>query len=153
MPPNGEPAAAQGTHPLVRRLIEVHGAIELDDAGFIPFCALPGETVLLLCEDPTRMRETPDFAVVLPELARACGKSFRIGVADSATVRLHHARFGVRTLPALVFLREGALLGTIEGLRDWGELVRLARDLLTGPAQPASARVIPISAGSAPACS
>jgi hydrogenase-1 operon protein HyaE len=36
-------------------------------------------------------------------------------------------------MPALLFLRDGAYVGVIEGLRDWSEFVAEVRQMLAAP--------------------
>lgn len=136
--------------PLVKRLIEQHGARLLDEPGFDAFVAEAGEGVLFFTEDPARFREVNDLAVILPEVRRAAGRPFRIGVVPPELANAKAATWGVRRWPALVFVRAGGWLGNVDGLRDWAEYVHLATELLDGPARPLPARVIPVAA--APAC-
>jgi hydrogenase-1 operon protein HyaE len=131
--------------PLVTALMERHGARRLDEETLEAFVAEPGEGVLFFTEDPLRYREVNDVAVILPELRSAAG-AFRIGVMPPLIANANAARWGVRRWPALVFVREGTWLGNIEGVRDWGEYVSLARGLLAAAAQPLPARIIPLAA-------
>ena len=135
--------------PLIARLMERHGAVRLDEAGFDAFVAAPGEAVLFFTEDPARFREVNDLAVILPEIRRASGRAFRIGVLPPPLANAKAARWGLRRWPALVFVRSGGWLGNVEGLRDWGDYVTLAAGLLAGETRPLPPRVIPVAAAGA----
>jgi hydrogenase-1 operon protein HyaE len=138
--------------PLVSRLVEVHGAARLDESSFDGFVHAPGEAVLFFTEDPVRFREVTDVAVILPELAAAASRRFRIGVLPPPLANATAATYGVRRWPALVFVRAGQWLGNIEGLRDWSEYLAAVNALLEGEVRPLPARVIPVAAAGAPSC-
>ncbi len=138
--------------PLVTRLVDRHGAVRLDEATLEAFVAAPGEAALFLTEDPVRFREVLDVAVILPELAAAAARPFRIGVLPPALANARAATWGVRRWPALVFVRAGAWLGNVEGLRDWRDYLDEVDTLLAGPERPLPARVIPVAAASASSC-
>ena len=56
-----------------------------------------------------------------------------------AAARSLAPRYGIRTWPALLALRDGQYLGTIEGLKDWSADVRLLPELLAAtPSRPPS---------------
>ena len=138
--------------PLVTRLVDVHGAARLDEASFEAFVRAPGEAALFFTEDPARFREVTDVAVILPELAAAAVRRFRIAVLPPPLANAKAATYGVRRWPALVFVRQGEWLGNIEGLRDWAEYLAAVNELVTGEARPLPARVIPVAAAGAPSC-
>lgn len=139
-------------HPLLERLVAQGGARLEDGAAVDAFAAAPGESVLFFTEDPVRVRETLDLAVILPEVRRAAPRPFRIGMLSPAVANERAATYGVRRWPALVFLRDGAFLGTIEGLREWAQYVELSRALLCGPVQALPPKVIPVAAQGARSC-
>ena len=144
------PAAAEP--PLVTRLVDQEGAARLDDATFDAFVAAPGEAVLFFTEDPMRFREVTDLAVILPEIRGAASRRFRIGVLPPPIANAKAATYGVRRWPALVFLRSGAWLGNIEGLREWSEYLSLANALLEGECRPLPPKVIPVAAAGVSSC-
>jgi hydrogenase-1 operon protein HyaE len=137
--------------PLVARLIREGGATRLDEAHVDSFVAGGGATVLFFTEDPMRVRETLDLAVILPEIAKAVPERLRMGVLPPPLANARAAQFNVRRWPALVFLRDGGWLGNIEGLRDWDEYVEATTTLLAASPRPVP-KVIPISAPAAPGC-
>ena len=138
--------------PLVTRLVDVHGAARLDEALFEAFVRAPGEAALFFTEDPVRFREVTDVAVILPELAAAAARPFRMAVLPPPLANARAATYGVRRWPALVFVRQGEWLGNIEGLRDWAEYLAAVNELVTGETRPLPARVIPVAAAGAPSC-
>lgn len=144
------PAAAEPA--LVTRLVEKDGAARLDEEGFAAFVAAPGEAVLFLTEDPARFREVNDLAVILPEIRSAASRPFRIGVLPPPLANAKASTWGVRRWPALVFLRGGAWLGNIEGLREWAEYLSLANALLEGEPRALPAKTIPVAVAGASPC-
>jgi hydrogenase-1 operon protein HyaE len=138
--------------PLVTRLIEQLGATRLDEPGFDAFVAGAGDTVLFFTEDPLRIKETLDVAVILPEIAAAVPQRLRIGVLAPVLANAKAALYGVRRWPALVFLRDGGWLGNVEGLRDWAEYVAATNEVLAGAARPLPPKVIPVVAAGGPSC-
>lgn len=104
---------------LMDRMAERHGFAQLDAENFDEFAAGPGDRVVLFAEDPVRVPETWDVAVVLPEVLKRLGGRLLAGVLDVASARKLAPRYGFSTWPALVFLRAGAYVGAIEGMRDW----------------------------------
>lgn len=116
-------------HPLLERLLQQTGAARLDAEDLPAWAAAPGTAMLVFCEEPERSKETLDIAVIVPELHAARPGAFRVGLPTPAAARSSAARYGFARWPALVLLRDGLYLGSIDGLRDWdvyiGELDRL----------------------------
>lgn len=132
---------------MIQRLIDVHGYSRLDTpARLDAFLARPGTAILFFTEDPVRVRETLDLAVILPEVARLHGPFASVGVLVPELARERAAAYGVRRWPALVFLRDGGFLGAVEGLRAWADYVALPREILAGPVREPPRRVIPVAA-------
>jgi hydrogenase-1 operon protein HyaE len=130
-------ATPREMHPLLAQLFAKHGFADVDAAGFDAFVARAGHTLLLFTEDPLRVRETLDLAVIVPELARAFPGRFAVGVLLPESARLLQARYGFRRWPALVLLRYGQYVGAIDGLRDWDDYLReMARLLDAAPSRP-----------------
>lgn len=126
-------AAANPLHPLLARLFAEFGYAEVTPENFETFAAHPGNALLFFAEDPARVRETPDLAVILPELAHAFCGEFRVGVLLPAAANALQPRYGFRRWPALVLLRNGEYVGTIEGLREWQAYVDELKTLLAAP--------------------
>jgi hydrogenase-1 operon protein HyaE len=137
---------------LVTRLVQAQGAVRLDEASFDAFVSAPGEAALFFTEDPVRFREVLDVAVILPELAGAASRPFRIGVLPPPLATARAATYGVRRWPALVFVRGGQWLGNVEGLRDWADYVAAVNAIVEGEPRPLPARVIPVAAAGGPSC-
>ena len=128
---------ASALHPLVAQLFARHGLAEITVANIDSFVGIPGHSLLVFTDDPLRVRETLDVAVIVPELVRAFPSRFRVGVLLPESARSLQARYGFRRWPALVVLSDGKHVGAIEGLRGWDEyLTELGRLLETAPSRP-----------------
>jgi len=124
-------------HPLLAQLFTKHGFAAITADNLDAFVAAPGHALLMFTEDPLRVKETLDLAVIVPELARAFAGRFRVGVLLPESARPLHTRYGFRRWPAFVVLRDGAYVGAVEGLRNWDEyLDDLARLLEAPPTRP-----------------
>jgi hydrogenase-1 operon protein HyaE len=136
------PAAASAPapiHPLVARLMQVTGAPALDADNFAEWTQAPGHALLVFTEDPVRYRETPDLAVIVPEIAKTFAGRFRVGVLLPVPARALSVQYGFRRWPALVLLRDGKYVGAIDGLRNWDEYLReIAQLLAAEPTRPPS---------------
>jgi len=140
---------------LFSRQVRESGFSALSSVTAAEFAALPGPTVLFFPDDPKRVPETWDVAVVLPDILRASAEPLRVGLLDPAAARQLAAQFGVFRWPSLVFLRDGAYLGVIERMRDWEEyLAEIPKILALPPSQPPrSANAMSPAAGSPAASS
>jgi hydrogenase-1 operon protein HyaE len=126
-------AAAAALHPLVRRLIEDRGYafVETDEAlagldGHDHFLFLPAHGKAHL--------ETPDMAVVLPELIAALGGAAQIGgaVAGAKLEAMLRDRLQL-AVPALVVVRRGEAIGSVARMRDWDEYLARLGAVLAAP--------------------
>lgn len=116
--------------PLLAQLFTKHGFAEVTPASIEAFSSAPGHAMLVFLEDPVRVRETLDIAVIVPEIARAFAGRFRVGVLLPEAARTLAPRYGFRRWPALVMLRDGAYVGAVDGLRDWDDYLTEAFELL-----------------------
>lgn len=140
-------------HPLIERLADGPGATRVDAAGHDAFLARPGTHLLCFCGDPVRFPEALDVAVVLPELRRASGDAFDIGVVARADEDAIARRWGVQRWPSLVAVRDGLWLGSLAGMQDWDVYLReLAALLSATPKRPPTIGIPVVSAGAADAC-
>lgn len=110
--------------------VREHGYQAPGSAAVESFLAAPGPAVLVFVEDPRRMPECWDVAVILPDVLRECAPGVRVGLLDPQTSRSLAARFGVCQWPSLVFLRDGGYLGAISRMRDWEDYRSLIPALL-----------------------
>lgn len=132
------------TSPSIERLNERlanlharHGYSLLDLDSYAAFARSPGNALILFTEDPAKVPETWDLTVILPEAVTRTNVDLRVGILAPADARSLAARYGIRIWPALLGLRDGEYLGTIEGLKDWGAYVRLLPELLAAaPSRP-----------------
>jgi hydrogenase-1 operon protein HyaE len=119
---------------LLDRLVAKHGMTDLDEAGFQAFFEMPGQSAVLFTEEPDKAAESWDLAVIFPDLISAAGGNLRAGVLRIGEAGKIQSRFGINRLPALLFLRDGAYVGVIEGLRDWSDFVAEFTAMLQKPA-------------------
>ncbi len=110
-----------------------HGCVRLEGEGMTAFLAQGGTNLLFFAEDPGKVPETWDLAVILVEALKAQSAPVRIGLLPPPLSREWAPRYGVRVWPALVALRDGGYLGTLEGLQDWGIFSRRLPELLNAP--------------------
>lgn len=116
-----------------QRLSAQHGCTELDGESFEEFVRQPGESLILFAEDPQKVPETWDIAVILPELMKGLVRTPRVGLLAPEVARALAPRYGIRLWPALLAMRNGAYLGAIEGLKDWNVYAGQLPQLLAGP--------------------
>ncbi|QTL04651.1 hydrogenase [Aquabacter sp. L1I39] len=120
------PPPASTLHPLVQRLLACHGYAY---AEALDALADPRDVLLFLPSHAKAHLETPDIAVVLPELVKALdpsGARLTGAVAGPALETELRGALGL-ALPALVVVRSGAVTGSIARMRDWDEyLARLS---------------------------
>lgn len=127
---------------LAARLAELHdrhGFTVLDAGSFGAFADMPGSSLIMFAEDPAKVPETWDLTIILPEMVGASMAlgTLRVGVLPPEAARPLAARYGIRLWPALLVLRDGDFLGTIEGLKDWPVYSRLIPELLAAtPSRP-----------------
>lgn len=117
----------------IGRLRQKHGFVRLA-AGIADFPG--GLCAVLLTEDPQRNPEVLDACVILPEVLKPLADQVVRLVAGPEAAPALLQRFGVGRAPAVVFLRDGAYLGSINGIRDWSAYQYEIAKLLNGPPQP-----------------
>lgn len=126
-------ALAADLHPLVRRLIieraypyleAAEDAAGLDARDHLLFLPAHGKGHV----------ESPDIAVVLPELVKALGGEAELGAAVAGPAAEATLRDALSlALPAIVVLRGGAPIGALSRMRDWDEYLERLRALLSSP--------------------
>jgi hydrogenase-1 operon protein HyaE len=146
------PAPAPPLHPLFVQLAARHGFTELTAESFDAWIAAPGSALVAFVEEPARIKESLDLAVIAPELARAFPGAMRPGVLMPPAARAVAVRYGLRRWPALVVLRDGGYLGAIEGLRNWDEYVAELARLLAAPVTRPPSIGVAVAGAEAPGC-
>jgi hydrogenase-1 operon protein HyaE len=136
-------------HPVIASLFAKHGYQSVDAGNIDAFADAPGLALLLFLEDPLRVRETLDLAVIVPEIVRTLADPLRVGVLLPEAARQLHARYGFRRWPAIVVLRDGDYLGAVDGLRAWNEYTGVVSALLAAPPARPPAIGIPVAAAKA----
>lgn len=127
------PAAPSGQmHPLVARLIhEMNYPLLSNLSDLAEFTARPGAHCLLVPGDAARNLETPDAAVVLPELRMTFQHAFDCAVvADAIEAEVRQRTHALKT-PSFLFWRDGEFLGAIEKIRDWDDYIARTTHILT----------------------
>jgi hydrogenase-1 operon protein HyaE len=117
------------TSALIEMLNTRHGMPLVDVDGVDVFAAGCESAVLLFTGDPTKVRESDDVAVILPELIRTFPE-MEAAVVSREAERPLQARYRFTAFPALVFLRRGGYLGAISRVREWPEYLRLVAEIL-----------------------
>lgn len=129
------PTALERLETAIGRMEQKHGFTRVAADASLP-ANLPTLTALLLTEDPQRNLEVLDACVILPEALKALGENVARLVAGPDAAPALMQKFGVSRAPSVVFLRDGAYLGALNGIRDWSEYQAEVARLLDGPAQP-----------------
>jgi len=142
---------AAGLAELSQRL-QSRGFAALDETSVDAFVDAPGTALLLFADDPRRGGETWDVAVVLPEALRAVAAPLRAGFLLPEAGRRLQPRYGFTRWPAAVFLRDGAYVGAIEGMRDWSEYQSEVAQMLLRPSSRAPTLGVAISAAAGGSC-
>lgn len=127
------PTSLEKLETAINRMLQKHGFFRVDRSN-PKFPA--GLTALLLTEDPQRNLEVLDACVILPEALKPVGEQIARWVAGPDFSSPLMQQYGVPRAPAVVFLRDGAFVGVLNGIRDWNEYQNEIARLLTGPAQP-----------------
>ncbi|WP_102223854.1 thioredoxin domain-containing protein [Acidimangrovimonas sediminis] len=134
--PDAAPAASISTapaqtHPLVARLGAELGYETLSDFTEIEaFTGREGFHCLFIPGDARRNLETPDAAVILPELRMTFQNAFDCAVvADAIEAELRQKTRALKT-PAFLFWRQGTYLGAIEKVRDWQDYIARTSHIL-----------------------
>ncbi|KGM48043.1 hydrogenase accessory protein [Pseudooceanicola atlanticus] len=127
------------THPLVDRLTTEFGWPRFDDrASLDEWTRTDGVHVAFVPGDPARNLETPDVAVVLPELRMAFQGAFDCAVIGDAIEAELREETRVLKTPSLIFFRNGECLGGVARVRDWDDyMARIPRFLATPETAPA----------------
>jgi len=137
---------------LLDKIVEKYGITDLGEAGFQDFMDEPGNGVVLLAAEPDTAAESWDMAVIFPELLAATHVKFHAALLRPESARIIQMRFGIGRVPALLFLRDGGYVGSIEGMRDWAELVAESTAMLQKPVSRAPSVGIAVAVVSSSGC-
>ncbi len=122
------------THPLISRLNTEFGWPNLKEmTEVVAFTDAPGVHVLFVPGDAKRNLETPDVAVILPELRMAFQGRFDCAVVDDAVEEAVRDAAKVFKTPSLIFYRDGEMIGAIPKVRDWSEYVERITQIMALP--------------------
>ena len=122
------------SHPLITRLTTDFAYPILETmADVAAFTDAPGVHVVFVPGDAKRNLETPDVAVILPELRQAFQGQFDCAVAaDSVETELREATKIFKT-PSLIFFRNGQCIGGLPKVRDWSDYIERITHVLSLP--------------------
>ena len=122
------------THPLIDRLtVEMAWPRLATHAARAEFTDRPGWHVLFVPGDVKRNLESPDVAVVLPELRMAFQGRFDCAVVDDAIEADLRAETGVLKTPSLLFFYDGSFVAGIPKVRDWDKYIARIKQILALP--------------------
>ncbi len=122
------------THPLVSRLTDDFDYPALTNmAEVAAFTDAPGLHAIFVPGDAQRNLETPDVAVILPELRQAFQGQFDCAVATDSVEGQIREETKIFKTPSLIFYRDGACVGGIPKVRDWSDYVERITHLMTLP--------------------
>ena len=117
------------SHPLIGRLLNDFGYPLLDQTNLAEFLAENEFSVLFFTDDPARNKETPDVAVVLPELV-ALFPQLKAAVIDRSCEKQLQGTFGFAVWPALVFMKGQDYLGNIIRIQNWDDYCNMIPEIL-----------------------
>jgi hydrogenase-1 operon protein HyaE len=127
-----------------------HGYTLIGSDDFEEFVRTPGTALLLFADDPAKVPECWDITIILPELLAGLGTSLRVGLISPDVARPLASRYDIRIWPALLALRDGGYLGSIEGLKDWAVYARLLPELLAAEPSRVPGIGIPVRVAGSP---
>lgn len=132
--------------PLLQALVEKHGVTLLTPENYPDFITSHRDTVLLFTENPSQFPESNDVAVILPQLIQHFSPRLKPALVDASLEKTLQTNFSFYKWPALVFLRQGELLGTIIGMQNWSDYIEQVEALLASPeAKELAVRFIPVA--------
>ncbi len=143
------PTSLERLETAITRMQQKHGFVRVaaDQPAFPA-----GLAALLLTDDPQRNLEVLDACVILPEALLALGTDVARLVAGPEAAAALMQRFAVARAPAVVFLRDGDYLGSLNGIRNWQEYRDEVARLAAGPARPRPISIPVLGAGQPGAC-
>ncbi|MEJ2116563.1 MAG: hydrogenase-1 expression HyaE [Alphaproteobacteria bacterium] len=123
--------------PLLQSIIDSNGYQVVTPEDMDGLIAAEDFAVLFFAGDANRLNDSNDVAVVLPQLHAVFDCIFTPFVVHRDAERPLQCRYHFNAYPALVFLRRGEYLGTIQQIQDWAEyLLQIAEILEREPSEP-----------------
>lgn len=122
------------THPLISRLTDEMSWPNLtNESDVAEFVNREGWHVLFVPGDIARNLESPDVAVILPELKMAFQGRFDCAVVDDAIEADVRQQTKVLKTPSLIFYHDGQFVSGIPKVRDWDEYMTRITQILSKP--------------------
>jgi len=122
---------------LLQRLADQYAYPVLGEEDIDGFVAERDHVVLFFTGDPSRIGETADIAVILPELMKVFGDVLTPAIVARSAERPLQLRYRFSAYPALVFLNRGGYLGAIAKVQDWNDyLADIAAIISREPSEP-----------------
>ena len=116
--------------PLLQSIIEKHDYTVVDEESLAAFTTANEHVVLFFAGDAERLGESNDAAVILPELHSVFRDVLVPAVVSREAERGLQRRYRFNAFPALIFLRDGEYLGTIQRVLDWADYLREIPEIL-----------------------
>jgi hydrogenase-1 operon protein HyaE len=110
-----------------------HCYTRLDAASFDDFLEQAGPALVLFAEDPLRVPETWDLAVILADILKGIAEPLRVALLPPEAAVPLGKRYSISLWPTLVGLRDGGYVGSIEGMLDWDVFRHRLEQLLSAP--------------------
>jgi len=130
----------------LRGIAAPHRFSVLDAEGFEGLRRQPGLALVFFAEDPLKVPETWDVAVILADALKRLPTPVHLALLAPEAGRALAGRHGVNLWPALVGLRDGGYLGCLEGMMDWSVFSRRLEELLAAPVSRPPGIGIPVQA-------
>lgn len=112
-------------HPIFRRMMDEGGFTLITDTDFDAMLAEGGLKMVVIADDPNRMKESLDIAVIAPELKKSIEQLLSgCYLVHPMKARALAGRYGVRKMPSIAFFRGSMYLGAAEGLLNWSEYMQ-----------------------------
>lgn len=130
----------------LRGIASPHRFSVLDAEGFEGLRQQSGLALVFFAEDPLKVPETWDVAVILADALKRLPMPVHLALLTPEAGRTLAGRQGVNLWPALVGLRDGGYLGCLEGMMDWSVFSRRLEELLAAPVSRPPGIGIPVQA-------
>lgn len=117
--------------PLLQSIIERHGYDVIEHKALDAIARSRNCVVLFFPGDAERLGESNDVAVILPELYKTFRGAFTPLIVSAASEKALQRRYRFNAFPALVFLRRGEYLGSVQRVLDWADYLEQIRDILS----------------------